>query len=123
MITRIVARFMRVIVLMSAMGATLAVMAGSAQAEKTFAGHLPGKTWTTNGEFDSQLHTIIGEHRGGKGQLCVGPAQYSGSWSFPYGWDCEPYNQIVFSFPTLGGYAGVDNPSSAEVTFAVGYYG
>ncbi len=113
----------RAILLTLAVFTVVTIVAGPAEASGNFAGHLPGKTWTTNGEYDPVLNEIIGEDRGGKGQVCVGPAQYSGGWKFPYGWDCSGFNQTVDSFPTLGGYAGVDNPSSAEVTFAVGYYG
>jgi hypothetical protein len=103
--------------------AVMGIAAGPAQAAGSFGGHLPPKTWTTNGIYDGSLYQIVGEKTSGAGAFCIGPAQYSGTWKFPYGWDCENKTLKIFEFPVLGGYAAADNPNSAEIGFGVTYYG
>src|SRR5579875_1460371 len=72
---------MVVLVLALLTGATSA----SADIEGKFEGHLPGKTWTTNGAY-GYMTFLWGETISGEGSVCVTPAEYSGGWSFPYGW-------------------------------------
>lgn len=105
--------------------ATLVVMlallavAGATQAS-TFEGHLPGKTWTTNGAY-TPLHWVSGWNKQGY-SICTTAAEYSGGWSFPYGWTCGGESDVFTGSGGAYGYPAVDNPNSREFTFAVEYF-
>jgi hypothetical protein len=90
---------------------------GTAQAG-SYSGHLPGKTWTTNGAFET-LDLISGTDSAGL-SICVTPAEFSGSWSFPYGWACGS-GYALWDSGTVAGYPAVDNPNSREFSFTVEY--
>lgn len=97
----------------------LASFAGATSAEAIegqFSGHLPGKTWTTNGAY-GYLPFIWGE---ASEAFCVTPAEYSGGWSFPYGWLCnrEASNPYIAE---VNGYPAIDNPNSREMRFTLAY--
>lgn len=101
-----------VLMLASLAGATSA----EADIEGTITGHLPGKTWTTNGAY-GYIPFMWGE---ASLSFCVTAAEYSGSWSFPYGWHCNPGVEDPY-FAEVEGYPAVDNPNSREISFSVGY--
>jgi hypothetical protein len=96
----------------------LSLLAGvpGAQAGE-YSGHLPGKTWTTNGVLES-MGDLWGKNHSA-GAICVAPAEYSGSWSFPLGWTCaaEPIMGVSGS-----AYPAVDNPNSPEISFTEGWF-
>jgi hypothetical protein len=99
---------------------TMLVGATNAQAmEGSFSGHLAGKTWTTNGAFGS-INILYGSSNTPGLTLCIAPAEYSGSWSFPWGWTCT--NSPVVGVGGANAYPAADNPNSREMSFSVGYY-
>jgi hypothetical protein len=108
---------------LAALLVVLAIGAGTADATgNNWGGRMPAKTWSTNGDFHSNLHFMMIE-AGGPGPLCVGPAQLSGGkWSFPYGWGCQGGYQYIREFPEIGAYPAVDNPNSQPVSFGVLYF-
>jgi hypothetical protein len=97
-----------------------AFAAGTARAADPFFANLAGKTWT-HGEFDSTLHFERGEVSAGPSAICVGPAQFSGSWKFPIGWDCSSTGIVTFEFASLSAYPAVDNPNSQSDSVGVLY--
>ncbi len=95
----------------------LMLMSGASVAKAyEFSGHLPGKTWTTNGVYYPHMSILSGVSHTAGLQICVAPAEYSGGWSFPLGWTCgyEPVMGVGG-----GAYPAVDNPNSREVSFTV----
>lgn len=109
-------------VVVAALAVTTVMATSTARAEDPFGGHLPGKTWTTNGVFDSSLHYIKGEVTAGPNAICVAPAQFSGSWSFPYGWECSATGRVTWEFASISAYPAVDNPNSKEISYTVLYF-
>ncbi len=95
--------------------------AGSANAEISgeLNGHLPGKTWTTKGEYGFYIYQWA-EVTSGSGPVCVTAAEYSGGWSFPYGWQCNHASPNPWVFAGEG-YPAVDNPNSKEIGFHMGW--
>jgi hypothetical protein len=91
----------------------------SAELNGEFNGHLPAKTWTTNGAYGSFIY-MWGERTSGEGPVCITAAEYSGGWSFPYGWQCNHPQPNPWVFGGTG-YPAVDNPNSKEIGFHVGY--
>ena len=104
-------------VTVAALALTMCFGVTGAQAEGSFSGHLAGKTWTTNGAFVGMSILYGVSHTAGL-SMCVTPAQYSGGWSFPYGWTCgaEPLMGVGGT-----GYPAADNPNSKEISFLVGW--
>ncbi len=99
----------------------LAIGTATAQAGENWYARMPAKTWSTNGDYHASLHYMYIEKREGPGSMCMGPATYNGSWSFPYGWDCSIYNAFGWEFGPIGAYPAVDNPNSQPFTFALRY--
>lgn len=110
----------RLAAVISVLSLVLAIGAVNANAdiEGSFSGHLPGKTWTTNGAYG--YFTFMWAEKTGEGPICITAAEYSGGWSFPYGWQCGHPFPKPWTF--LGtGYPAVDNPNSRELAFTAGY--
>jgi hypothetical protein len=99
--------------LMLALLTSIAVAQGA-----EFSGHLPAKSWTTNGAY-TWMNYIVGTNHSA-GSICVTPAEYSGGWTFPYGWACRAGE--VQDVADVYGYPAVDNPNSSEISFTLGYW-
>lgn len=95
------------------------VATGTAQAG-TMEGHLPGKTWTTPGVF-TNLSWVSGFDPE-RLTICTTAAEFSGSWSFPYGWECGGEWTVWTHSPGVNGYPAVDNPNSREIHFSGEYF-
>ncbi len=100
---------------------TLALLAvtGTAKAS-SWTGHLPPKTWGTNGAYTS-LSWVSGFDKE-RYEICTTAAEYSGGWSFPWGWACGGEYSIFTESGGAYGYPAVDNPTGHEYSYSVEYW-
>lgn len=82
---------------------------------ENWSGHLPAKTWGARAVFQS-LSFISAGTGSGLG-ICTTAAEFSGGWSFPYGWSCGVGSTVWTHSPSVGGYPAVDNPNSQEISY------
>jgi hypothetical protein len=110
------ARALRLVVVVAMLMLASVTSASSASATE-WRGKLPAKTWAAKGEYRGIIF-LTGTKTAGTGPVCVTAAEYSGGWSFPYGWDCS----ATASKPMViggAGYPAADNPNSDEIAFLV----
>lgn len=99
----------------------LALLAATGTAKAAvWEGHMPAKTWGTNGAYTS-LSWVSGWDPE-RYTICTTAAEYSGGWSFPYGWTCGGESTVFTASGGPDGYPAVDNPNSREFRYAVEYW-